>query len=90
MHATVMRDELRRAGWLVELVTLKRFPWLVEYLAHVVSRSRNLIRPLVWSDNLRVVVVDGAAVSQLVAREVVLVQLIEHPVATVSISRLST
>jgi glycosyltransferase involved in cell wall biosynthesis len=45
MHAQVLRKELQRAGWIVELVTLESLPLLVRFLPHVLCRIVNRFNP---------------------------------------------
>jgi glycosyltransferase involved in cell wall biosynthesis len=45
MHAKIMRTELERDGWLVELITLENLPWPVRYLPHLVANVLNHVWP---------------------------------------------
>lgn len=129
-HAKVMRDELHRAGWHVDLFTLESLPVLVRYLPHVVGRIVNRFNPpmgfyykdqltrflykclfavdsdlrifediylswnsnvpsvtllhAVWSDNLHSIVVGPSGVERLIRAEERAIDLIQHPVVTVS------
>ena len=45
MHARLLRTELERAGWDVELVTLESLPRPLRYLPHFVGKAFNLFIP---------------------------------------------
>jgi len=45
MHAKVMRLELQRAGWDVDLVTLESLPLPVRFLPHIVGKVVNRFNP---------------------------------------------
>lgn len=45
MHAKVLRTELQRAGWDVELITLESLPLPIRVLPHIVGRALNRFIP---------------------------------------------
>src|SRR5688572_1634474 len=45
MHAKVLRAELQRAGWDVELITLESLPLPIRVLPHIVGRALNWFIP---------------------------------------------
>lgn len=130
MHAKVLRTELERAGWNVDLITLESLPPPFRFIPHVVGRVVNQFNPpmglyykdrlsrylyrlffsqdvqlrvfediylswnsrtpsvtllhAVWSDNLHSIVADREGAKRLVEAEERAIDLIEHPVITVS------
>jgi glycosyltransferase involved in cell wall biosynthesis len=130
LHAQLLRTELRRAGWGVELITLESLPLPLRYLPHIVGWALNWFIPpmgfyykdrltrflykrlfdrdaqlrifedvyLAWnspvpsvtllhavrSDNLQSISAEATAVMHLVKAEERVIDLIAHPIITVS------